>query len=131
MKRINLFFYYRRKKNYRRSISVGDSVSKLITDGICVLHWRKISVGKTVKSCSDNFEFLRGGGHFSPLGWLLPFSSLILFYILWNLVSILQNSPPLSKLFTFKYFNNYFLKKKEIALHEIFKLWLRGAKLLK
>jgi hypothetical protein len=61
MKQINLFFYYqriyRRKKNYRRkihrlSISVGDSVSKLITDGICVLHRRKNSVGKTVKSCS-------------------------------------------------------------------------------
>ena len=62
MKRINLFFYYqqiyRRKKNYRRkihqrSISVGESVSKLITDGICVLHLRKNSVGKTVKSCSE------------------------------------------------------------------------------
>jgi len=62
MKRINLFFYYqwiyRRKKNYRqkihrRSISVGDSVGKLITDGICVLHRRKNSIGKTVKSCSE------------------------------------------------------------------------------
>jgi hypothetical protein len=47
MKRINLFFYYQRiyrqKKNYRRKIhrrriSIGDSVGKLITDGICVLH---------------------------------------------------------------------------------------------
>jgi hypothetical protein len=28
-------------------------------------------------------------------------------------------------LFTFKYFNNYFFKKREIALHEIFKLWLK------
>ena len=58
MKRINLFFYYQQKKNYRRkihqqSISVGDSVGKLITDGICVLRRRKNSVGKTVKSCSD------------------------------------------------------------------------------
>jgi hypothetical protein len=61
MKRINLFFYYqriyRRTKNYRRkihrrSISVGDFVGKLITDRICVLRWRKNSVGKTVKSCS-------------------------------------------------------------------------------
>jgi hypothetical protein len=61
MERINLFFYYqriyRRKKNYQRkihlrSISVGDIVGKLITDGICVLHRRKNSVGKTVKSCS-------------------------------------------------------------------------------
>ena len=57
MKRINLFFYYQRKTNYqgkihRRSISVGDSVGKLITDGICVLHRRKNSVSKTVKSCS-------------------------------------------------------------------------------
>ena len=113
-----IFLLPTEKKNYRRKIhrriiSVCDSVGKLITDGICVLHWRKISVGKTVKSCSDNFEFLRGGGHFSPLGWLLPFSSLILFYILWNLVSILQNSSPLSRLFTFKYFNNYFLKNKK------------------
>ena len=63
MERINLFFYYqriyRRKKNYRRKIhrrgiSVGDSVGKLITDGICVLHRRKNSVSKTVKSCSVN-----------------------------------------------------------------------------
>jgi hypothetical protein len=58
MKLINLFFYYQRKKNYRRKIHrrnifVGDSVGKLITDGICVLRWRKNSVGKTVKSCSD------------------------------------------------------------------------------
>jgi len=66
MERINLFFYYqwiyRRKKNYRRmihrrSISVGDSVGKLITDGICVLHRRKNSVGKTVKSCSENNKY--------------------------------------------------------------------------
>ena len=57
MKRINLFFYYQRKKNYRRkihrrNISAGDFIGKLITDGICVLHRRKNSVGKTVKSCS-------------------------------------------------------------------------------
>jgi hypothetical protein len=57
------FYYqriYRRSKNYRqkihrRSISVGDFVGKLITDGICVLRWRKNSVGKTVKSCSVFF----------------------------------------------------------------------------
>jgi hypothetical protein len=63
MKRMNLFFYYqwiyRRIKNYRRkihrrSIFVGDSIGKLITDGICVLRRRKNSVGKTVKSCSDS-----------------------------------------------------------------------------
>jgi hypothetical protein len=62
MKRINLFFYYqriyRRTKNYRRKIyrriiSVGDSVGKLITDGIYVLRRWKNSVGKTVKSCSE------------------------------------------------------------------------------
>jgi len=61
MKLINLFFYYqriyRRIKNYQRkihrqSISAGDSVGKLITDGICVLRRRKNSVGKTIKSCS-------------------------------------------------------------------------------
>ena len=61
MKRIHLFFYYqwiyRQTKNYRRkihrrSIFIGDSVGKLITDRICVLRRRKNSVGKTVKSCS-------------------------------------------------------------------------------
>jgi hypothetical protein len=67
-------------------------------------------------------SFLEEGGRFSPLGWLPPFSSLILFISYEILVSILQNSPPLSTLFTFKYFNNYFPKKKEISLHEIFKL---------
>jgi hypothetical protein len=50
-------FYYQRKKNYRqkihrRIISVSDSIGKLITDGICVLHRRKNSVSKTIKSCS-------------------------------------------------------------------------------
>ena len=63
MKRVILLFYfrriYRRIKNYRWrihrwSISVGDVVGKLITDEICVLHRRKNSVGKTVKSCSEN-----------------------------------------------------------------------------
>jgi len=44
------------------------------------------------------------------------------FYILGTPVFILQNNPPLSRQFTFKYFNNYFPKKKEIVLHEIFKL---------
>jgi hypothetical protein len=48
---------YRWTKNYRwkihqRSIFVGDFIRKLITDGICVLHWWKNSVGKTIKSCS-------------------------------------------------------------------------------
>jgi len=45
----------------------------------------------------------------------------------------LPNSHFLSRQFTFKYFNDYFPKKREIALHRIFKLWiwLRGAKLLK
>ena len=53
---------YRRTKNYRRkihqrSIFVGESVGKLITDGICVLRRRKNSVGKTVKSCSIFLNF--------------------------------------------------------------------------
>jgi len=57
------FFYFRRIKNYRwrihrRSIFVGDVVGKLITDGICVLHWRRNSIDKTVKSCSGCFFFL-------------------------------------------------------------------------
>jgi len=48
---------YRRTKHYRRTIhrriiSVFDSVGNIITDGICVLHRRKNSVSKTVKSCS-------------------------------------------------------------------------------
>jgi hypothetical protein len=56
-----IFFDYQRiywrTKNYRwkihrRSISIGDFVGKLITDGICVLRRRKNSVGKTVKYCS-------------------------------------------------------------------------------
>jgi len=51
MKRVILFFYFRRIKNYRWrihrwSISVGDVVGKLITNGICVLHQRKNSIGK-------------------------------------------------------------------------------------
>jgi hypothetical protein len=71
MKWINLFFYYRRiyrrKKNYqrkihRRSISVGDFIGKLITDGICVLHRWKNSIGKTIKSCSEKKKkWTRGG----------------------------------------------------------------------
>jgi len=56
-----IFYYqriYRWTKNYQRkihrqSISVGDSVGKLITDGICVLCRWKNFVGKTVKSCSE------------------------------------------------------------------------------
>ena len=69
-----------------------------------------------------DFGFLIVGGRFSPLGWLPPFYSLILFISYETLVSILQNSPILSRLFTFKYFNNYFPKKEELFLHEIFKL---------
>ena len=73
--------------------------------------------------------FLEEGAFFSS--WMAaPLLFSHSFYILGNL-SILQNSPPLSRLFTFKYFNNYFPKNWEIALHEIFMLWLRGAKLLK
>jgi hypothetical protein len=69
-----------------------------------------------------DFGFLRGRGRFSLLVWLPPFSSLILFISQETLVSILQNSPPVSRQFTFKYFNNYFSEKEEIVLHEIFKL---------
>jgi len=66
-------------------------------------------------------SFLEEGAFFSS--WLAaPLLFSHSFYILGNLVSVLQNSPPLSRLFTFKYFNNYFPKKREIALHEIFKL---------
>jgi len=48
---------YQRKKHYRRTIHwqiifICDSIGNIITDGICVLHRRKNSVGKTVKSCS-------------------------------------------------------------------------------
>jgi len=50
---------------------------------------------------------------------------------------LLAGCPPsllsffLSRQFTIKYFNNYFPTKGEIALHEIFMIWLRGAKLMK
>ena len=58
-----IFFYYQRiylwKKNYREKIHrqiifINDSVSKLITDEICVLHRRKNFVNKTVKFYSGN-----------------------------------------------------------------------------
>jgi len=48
------------------------------------------------------------------LSWLaasLLFS--FFFYILGTQVSILQNSPPLNRQFTFKYFNNCFPKKEK------------------
>jgi len=49
-----------------------------------------------------DFGFLIGGGRFSPLGWLPPLLFSHSFYIVENPSSILQNSPPLSKQFTFK-----------------------------
>jgi len=69
-----------------------------------------------------DFGFLRGGGAFFSSCMAAPLLFSHSFYILGNPVSILQNSPPLSRQFTFKYFNNYFPKKREIALNEIFKL---------
>jgi hypothetical protein len=39
--------------------------------------------------------------------------SLLSFFLYETLVSILQNSPPLSQQFAFKYFNNYFSKKEK------------------
>jgi len=42
-----------RRKIHRRNISVGDFVGILITDGICVLRWKKNFISKIVKSCSD------------------------------------------------------------------------------
>jgi len=75
--------------------------------------------------------FLEEGGIFLVLAGYPPSLLSFFLYLRKPQVSILQNSPPLSRLFTFKYFNNYFPKKGEIALHEIFKIWLRGAKLLK
>jgi len=44
---------------------------------------------------------------------LLSFPSLFLFICYETLVLILQNNPPLSWQFTFKYFNNYFPKKEK------------------
>jgi hypothetical protein len=55
--------------------------------------------------------FLEEGSVFLFFTGCPPFSSLILFISYETLVSILQNSPPLSRQFTFKYFNNYFPKK--------------------
>jgi len=40
-------------KIHRQSISVGDFVGKLITNGICVLRRRKNSVGKNIKCCCE------------------------------------------------------------------------------
>jgi len=48
-----------------------------------------------------------------PFSFFIPKETLILF---------LQDSPFLSRQFTFKPFNNYFPKKEEIVLHKIFKL---------
>ena len=63
-----IFFYYqrtyRRKKNYRQkihwqSISVCDSVDKLITNGMIVHILMEISVGKYKNSVSDYFHKMR------------------------------------------------------------------------
>ena len=57
--------------------------------------------------------FLEEGGVFLSLAGCSP--SLLSFFLYPRKpqVSILQNSPPLSRLFTFKYFNNYFPKKEK------------------
>ena len=57
--------------------------------------------------------FLEERGIFLFLAGCPPFSSLNLFISQETLVSILQNSPPLSRQFTFKYFYNYFSKKEK------------------
>jgi hypothetical protein len=67
---------------------------------------------------------VRGRCVFSLLADRPLFPSLFLFISWETLIPFLQNSHFLSRQFTFKYFNNYFSKKKEIALHKIFKLWL-------
>jgi hypothetical protein len=54
----------------------------------------------------------RRGVFFSLLVGCLT-SLLFFFYILGTQVSILQNSPPLNRQFTFKYFNNCFPKKEK------------------
>ena len=53
-----IFFYYQQTKNYqrkiyRRSISVGDSVGKLITNGMVVQIPTENSVGKS-KDCGSD-----------------------------------------------------------------------------
>jgi len=57
--------------------------------------------------------FLEERGIFLFLAGCPPFSSLILFISQETLVSILQNSPPLNRQFTFKYVNNYFPEKEK------------------
>jgi hypothetical protein len=54
---------------------------------------------------------------------LPPSLAFYLFYLIGNPnPSFLQNSHFLSRQFTFKYYNNYFPKKEERVLYEIFKL---------
>jgi hypothetical protein len=81
-----------------------------------------MSTEQLIKKKEENMisSSVRGMCVFSLLAShpLFPFS--LSFYIVGN--PFLQNSPFLSKQFTFKYFNNYFPKKEEITLHKIFKL---------
>jgi hypothetical protein len=57
----------------------------------------------------------KGAFFFSFLATTFPFS--LSFYLIGNSNPLfLQNSPFLSRQFTFKYFNNYFPKKKRNSL---------------
>jgi hypothetical protein len=47
--------WYYQWKGCQRMLSVGELVGKTFTDGVWISHWRKVSVGKIVKSCSDSW----------------------------------------------------------------------------
>jgi len=66
----------------------------------------------------QDFGFFRGKCVFSLLAGrpFFPFSFFFFLISLETLIPFLQNSLFLSRQFTFKYFNNYFSKKKEKLL---------------
>jgi hypothetical protein len=82
-----------------------------------------MSIEQLIKKKEERIIQVYGGkGCFSSLSDRPLFPFFLSFYILENPIPFLQNSPFLSRQFTFKYFNNYFVKKREIALHKIFRL---------
>jgi hypothetical protein len=126
MKRVIFLFYFRRIKNYRwrihrRRISVGDVVGKLITDGICVLHRRKNSVSKTIKSCSVCCYCCQQGAQHS--GFLLFvhgywISSLYNYWVYWELLIVT------SSLCVFRYGSSYVIVIPMVRFYALFLFFL-------
>jgi hypothetical protein len=78
-------------------------------------------IKKKEENMISSFSKEMGVFFFSWLAFLsFPFS--FFFIPKETLIPFLQDSPFLSRQFTFKPFNNYSPKKEEIALHKIFKL---------